>query len=123
MPEHAHEEHTDGAHAGGHGDHGHHDHHPLPPPEPDAVAAVSIFAWGFGTFALVVATIGLLSGYFWMERRAEEHVKVYESFVPKAQVEAQAVAQKRLEGYRKLENGKVQIPIERAMELEAKGQR
>ena len=34
-----------------------------------------------------------------------------------------AVAQKRLEGYRKLENGKVQIPIERAMELEAKGQR
>ncbi len=105
-------------HANAEGEHGH--HHPLPPPEPDNVAVLPAIAWGVGSFVGLLVTIGLLSGYFWMERRAEDHVKVYESYEPKAMLEAKVAPAKQLESFRKLENGKVQIPVNEAMKIIAK---
>jgi mono/diheme cytochrome c family protein len=47
----------------------HHDHH-LPPPEPDHVDAGGVTFWGLASFISVLAVVGGLSGYFWIEREA-----------------------------------------------------
>lgn len=109
---------ADGAH--GHDEHGH-DHHPLPPPEEDNVNGLNVFLWGIGTFVILIVTIALLGSYFWVERVKEDvdkvtgagrHVEAKKALV--------ADTKSRLEGYKKLEDGKVQIPIDQAMKLVVK---
>jgi hypothetical protein len=99
-------------------DHGAHDeHHALPPPEPDNIAFGSVIFWGFGTFALVLGAVFALSGHFWGELAAEEQIKAEQGYVlPKIQAQ-NSITKQRVETYRKLENGQVQVPVERAMEL------
>lgn len=97
-----------------------HDDHPLPPPEPDNIAYGSVLFWGFGTFALVVVTVFALSGHFWNEMRAEEVAKMEQAAQKPAVLKQQAIDKQRLENYRKLENGKVQVPVNRAMDLMVK---
>ena len=45
-----------------------HQDHPLPPPEPDNVDAGGVTFWGLASFVSVLAVVGGLSGYFWIER-------------------------------------------------------
>ena len=113
--------HDDHGHEG-HGDHGHGDHgHGLPPPEPDAINAVNVFVWGFGMFAVIVVIIVWLGGYFWIERDAEDLVKVEQSYVAKEILQGRQDARANLGRVHKLENGRYQVPITHAMALVAEG--
>lgn len=106
---------------GGHGAHGHdeHDeHHGLPPPEPENIAIGSVLVWGGASFLFVIASILLVGSYFWVERLAEDKEKVGQYGANQERVKLlHAEEAQRLSGYRKLEDGKFQVPIERAMEL------
>ena len=99
-----------------HDDHGH--DHPLPPPEPDAINAGNVFFWGMVTFVVLVVTIALLGSYFWVERLTEDVAKVNQA--GKHQVAKKALKAdetQRLTTYKKLDDGRVQIPIDEAMKL------
>ena len=75
-----------------------------------------VFAWGLGMFIAVLVTIGVLSGYFWDKRDAkvEEVVGGVPTF-GKTRAELDAVVEGRLNGYKKLGDGRYQLPIEEAM--------
>lgn len=75
-----------------------------------------VFGWGLGLFVAVLVTIGILSGYFWSKRdaRMEERVGNVPTF-GKARVELDTVVEGRLNGYKKLAEGRYQIPIDDAM--------
>ena len=96
----------------------HHDDHALPPPEPDHINAGNVFFWGVITFVLLVVCIGLLGSYFWVERVAEDVAKVNNSGRHQVAKKAlKADEKQRLTTYKKLDDGRVQIPIEQAMKL------
>lgn len=73
--------------------------HPLPPPEPDALPLLKVTLWGVGSFVAVVAIIIALGSYFWLEREAEDVVKIgqTETLAP-GQQEAQLKEAERLKG-------------------------
>lgn len=68
----------------------HHDHH-LPPPEPDHIDAGGVTFWGLASFISVLAVVGGLSGYFWIEREAAvaERIEQYGSSPYRAEMAKQ----------------------------------
>lgn len=102
--------------------HDHHDeHHGLPPPEPDPINGLNVFLWGIGMFVVLIVTIALLGSYFWVERVKEDTNKVEKAgahMVAKKSMLAEQT--ERLTKYKKLENGRVQVPIDAAMKLVVK---
>jgi hypothetical protein len=75
-----------------------------------------VFAWGLGMFIAVLICIGFLTGYFWQKRDAKvaELVGGHSTFGETA-ANLDKVVQGRLTGYKKLGEGRVQIPIDEAM--------
>lgn len=110
----------DGHDEHGHDAHGHHDH-ALPPPEPDQINTSNVFLWGFGTFAVLIVIIVALGSYFWVERVKEDTTKVVKAGRHQVAKKAMVADNKsRLGSYKKLEGGKVQIPIDQAIKLVVK---
>jgi len=71
--------------------------HPLPPPEPDNLPLLKVVGWGIGCFVAVIVTIVALTSYFWIEREAEDEIKVMGHNSMEAQTrEAAAVEAKKL---------------------------
>lgn len=120
--DHGHDDHghSAGDHGHGAGDHGH-GGHGLPPPEPDAINALNVFVWGFGMFAVTVVIIVWLGGYFWIERDAEDLVKVQQGYTPTEILQGRQDARANLGRVHALENGRYQVPITHAMSLVADG--
>lgn len=107
-----------------HGEHGHDEHghdHPLPPPEPDSINSLNVFLWGILTFVLLIVSIVALGSYFWVERTKEDVAKVGEAGAHQVANKAmQAEVKTQLTTYKKVDGGKVQIPIAEAMKLVVK---
>ena len=103
------------------------DHHgAIPPPDPDVKASLGMFMWGFAGFGVLVVTVLVLTGYFWVERELEATKKATGSPFAAASETLRTVEQSRLGSYAKLKDGQYQIPIERAMKLvasEARGKK
>lgn len=101
--------------------HGHDEHNGLPPPEPDPINGLNVFLWGAGTFVVLIITIALLGSYFWVERLKENTTKVDQAGKHQLAKKSMLNDQKtKLTTYHKLENGRVQVPIDAAMKLVVK---
>lgn len=105
-----------------HDEHGHddgHGHdHPLPPPEPEAINSMNVFLWGIATFVVLIVVIVALGSYFWTERVKEDVTKVDGAGAHQVAKKAMiAETRTQLTTYKKLEGGKVQIPVAEAMKL------
>ncbi len=75
-----------------------------------------VFGWGIGTFIVVLIIIAALSGYFWDKRAEHFTAQVGEKNTFSAiSNELQATVNGRLQGYKKLGDGRYQIPIDEAM--------
>lgn len=106
--------------AHGHDAHGHDDHHDhaLPPPEPDKINNLNVFLWGIATFILLIVSIVALGSYFWVERVKEDVAKVDGAGAHQVAKKAMLAETKtQLTTYKKVDGGKVQIPIDQAMKL------
>lgn len=75
-----------------------------------------VFGWGLGLFIVVLVMIGGLTGYFWEKRDlfVTEQVGAINTFAPVA-TDLQKTVDGRLNGYKKLGDGRYQIPIDLAM--------
>lgn len=101
-------------------DHGH-DHHGSVAAEPDNVKAGLIFGWGMGMLMAVVASIVLISAYFFQALDAAEAEKVgSRSQIGTDLDDLRAYESDTLNGYKKLEGGKFQIPVDQAMQAVSK---
>ena len=106
-----------------HADHGHdeHDHHGTVAAEPDQLNPGLIFGWGMVMLILVILSIGGLTAYFFKAIDSEEETKVYARSQIGNELEAlEKIEAEALTGYKKLESGRYQIPIEQAMKAVAK---
>lgn len=99
----------------------HHDHHGSVAAEPDLIPAVTILGWGLGLFVSVIASIIVVSAIFFQVLDSHEAEKVGErSQVGGELVELEKTESEALNSYKKLDNGRYQVPIDQAMKLISK---
>jgi hypothetical protein len=96
-----------------HDDHGGHDQTAA---SDEKLRSGLVFGWGLGMFVAVLVCIGFLTGYFWQKRDAHfaEVVGGRSTFGDTA-ANLDKVVQGRLTGYKKLGDGRYQIPVDEAM--------
>ena len=96
-----------------HDDHGGHDQTAA---SAEQLRSGLVFGWGLGLFVVVLVIIGFLTGYFWQKRDAHvaEQVGGRSTFGDTA-ANLDKVVQGRLTGYKKLGEGRYQIPVDEAM--------
>jgi hypothetical protein len=89
--------------------------------EPDVRNVGVVVGWGIAMFIGVVVLIGLLTGYFWWERKREDQHKIYEAARFSEQMrELNAREKALLEKTEPVDGGRYRIPIQRAMDLVVK---
>ena len=93
-----------------------HDGHDQTAASSENIRSGLVFGWGLGMFISVLICIGFLTGYFWTKRdaRVEEQVGSRSAFGD-TRANLDKVVQGRLTGYKKLGEGRYQIPVEEAM--------